>query len=298
LSEKLRQRGIDMTVDARPLSRTLSAIVAEFELEQASYVTLEQIAAIATRSGIASSARDLAWRLRKAGWLLDTPARGVWEFAPAENAGPFGRGDAFALLRGLLERRSMATARVCLISALWLRGWSERAPSRHEVAIARDTIPPAGAKVGYQMYRFDSRLSPETIRGLPVELPAATLVHIATRPSRVTSWETIAGALPNLAANTDGNELRTELEGRPPTVSARLGYLLEGVAPHLIEDVGLRPTTTVTHIGPHDVPARYNSYWNIADSEMPLDPRGIAPLNSDGDLDTARTIKRRRRGGQ
>jgi hypothetical protein len=65
--------------------------------------------------------------------------------------------------------------------------------------------------------------------------------------------------------------LRVELKGRPhERVSARLGYLLEGVPPHLVEEARLRPCETVTHIGPRDASARYSARWNVADSEMPV----------------------------
>lgn len=261
-----------MTVDVRTLPRTLATIAAELELDEASYVTLDQIADIAHRHGIASEPRNLAWRLRKSGWLLDTASRGVWEFAPAVNAGPYSRGDTFALLRGLLERRSMAGARVCLVSSLWLRGLSERPPSRHEICLNPGTRPPTGLKAEYRVLRFDSRLRPAHLRGLPVEAPATTLVHLATHPAHVSSWEAIVMALPDLAAATTADELRIEVNHRPPTVSARLGYLLEGVAPNLVQEADLRPTPTVTRIGPPEAPARFNSRWNIADNQLPVDP--------------------------
>lgn len=266
-----------MTVDARTLPRALAIIAAELELNEASYVTLDQITDIAHRHGIASEPRNLAWRLRKSGWLLDTPSRGVWEFAPAVNAGPYGRGDTFALLRGLLERRSMAGARVCLVSSLWLRGLSERPPSRHEICIGPGVKPPTGLKAEYRVLHFDSRLPPARLRGLPVEAPATMLTHVATHPAHVSSWEAIVMALPDLAARTPANDLLIEIKHRPATVSARLGYLLEGVAPELVREANLRPTPTVTRIGPPKAPARFNSRWNVADSQLPVDPTTLTP---------------------
>jgi predicted transcriptional regulator of viral defense system len=261
-----------MTVDVRTLPRTLATIAAELELDEASYVTIDRIADIAHRHGIASEPRNLAYRLRKSGWLLDTPSRGVWEFAPAVNAGPYGRGDTFALLRGLLDRRSMAGARVCLVSSLWLRGLSERPPSRHEICLPPGTRAPVGLKAEYRVVHFDPHLPHVRLRGLPVEAPATTLTHLAAHPVHVTSWEAIVMALPNLAAKTTADELRIELKRRPPTVAARLGYLLEGVAPQLVREADLRPTATVTRYGPTHAHGRFNSRWNIADSLLPVDP--------------------------
>jgi hypothetical protein len=131
------------------------------------------------------------------------------------------------------------------------------------------TRVPAGTSAVYKVVRFTSRLSSADVRGLPVEAPATTLVHLATRPAHVSSWEVVTDTLADLASNTSADELRAELERRPPTVSARLGYLLEGVAPALIDQAQVRPAATMTHLGPRGALARYSARWNLSDSAMP-----------------------------
>ena len=266
-----------MTVEVRSLPPTLAAVVGDLELEEASYVTLGQIREIADRYGISSHAGDLAWRLRRNGWLLPTPRRGVWEFAPAAHAGRYSRGDVFAVLRGELNLRPDEDIRVGLLSALWLRGWAERPPSRHELSAAPDTAVSAGLGRVYRVRRFESRSVPDRLRGLPVETTASTLVHVAARPGHVSSWESIEQALPDLAEVTSAEQLREEVAGRPSAVAARLGYLLHGVAPDLVHEAGLRPAAGTTRFGPRTGQTmRFDSDWNVVDTLLPFDPAVVA----------------------
>lgn len=262
-----------MTVEVRSLPRALAAVTAELEMNEATFVTLEQITEIAARHDIASSPRDIAWRLRKHGWLLPTATRGVWEFAPAAHAGAYGKGDVFAEFDGALARRPDQDLRVAVTSALWLYGWSERPPSRHEISARPGASVPKGLSTTYRVLRFSSNLPPSTPKGRPTESPPTILVHMATHPSNVSTWEPLANSLYDIAQATTANELRAEMSGRPAAVGARLGYLLHGVVPQLVRDAGLQPTRTVTRFGAASSPTRrFNSHWNVADSLLPFDP--------------------------
>lgn len=252
----------------RRLPAALAAITEQLELEEASHITLERIADLARAHGIKSKPSDLAWRLKQLGWLLPTSTRGVWLFAPAAHAGPYSRGDDWATLRGVLERRPDLDVRVSLVSALWLLGLSERAPSRHELSgPAPANRLPAGLTKTYRYTRFDARLPPITLQGLAVQDPATLLVHIATRPTLVTSWDAVENALPVLAAQTTPEALTTELQGRTASVEARLGYLLSATAPDLSDMLRLRRPPHTVRMGPHHSsrPTKYNARWNIAD---------------------------------
>jgi predicted transcriptional regulator of viral defense system len=266
-----------MTVEVRSLPPTLAAVVADLELDEASYVTLGQIREIAQRYGISSHAGDLAWRLRRNGWLLPTPRRGVWEFAPAAHGGRYGRGDVFAVLRGELDLRPDEDIRVGLVSALWLRGWAERPPSRHELTTAADAPVSTGLGRVYRILRFGSHSTPDRLRGLPVESIASTLVHAAARPAHVSGWEAVEQALPDLVAATSPEQLREEVSGRPSAVAARLGYLLQGVAPDLVREAGLQPGAGTTRFGPRSGETlRFDSDWNVVDTILPFDPAAVA----------------------
>lgn len=262
-----------MTVEARSLPRVLATVVAELEMAEAAYVTLDEIERIAKDRDIASSPRDIAWRLRQHGWLLRTETSGIWEFAPAANAGPYSRGDVFAELDGVLARNPGQDLRIALVSALWIRGWTERTPSKHEIAASRAAKVASGLRRTYRVVSFDSHLPPDTHRRrTPVEAPATILAHIAAHPAHVSSWEAIEFALADLVENTTANQLRQELVGRPGTVSARLGYLLHGIAPRLAQDAGLKPSPQLVRFGSEPASRRFNSHWNVADTILPFDP--------------------------
>lgn len=266
-----------MTADVRVLPRALASIVADLELEEASFVTQDRIAELAARHGLTSSVRDLAWRLRRNGWLLQTGHRGVWEFAPGAHAGPYGRGDVFAVLRAEQDLGPRKDVRICLDSALWLRGLAERAPSTHQVTAPTGQHVPAGLARTYKVTHFDANLPAEDLGGLKVEAAATTLVHAAAKPGHVRSWETIETALVDLAAATTDRDLATELGGRPASVRARVGYLLSGVASDLVDAAGIVPARGVTWFGPRDRPAvRFNSRWQVADTLLPFDPTTLS----------------------
>lgn len=262
-----------MTVQARSLPRVLATVVAELEMDEAAFVTIDDIQRIAKDRDISSSPRDIAWRLRQQGWLLRTETSGVWEFAPAAHAGPYGRGDVFAELDGALSRNPGQDLRIALVSALWVHGWSERAPVRHEVSASLDAKVASGLRRTYRVMRFDSHLPPVTERRrTPVEAPATILAHVATHPAHVSSWEAIEFALPDLVENTTADQLREEVNDRPRTVSARLGYLLHGIAPTLVRNAGLEPSPQLVRFGSEPTSRRFNTHWNVADTILPFDP--------------------------
>ena len=72
----------------RTIPPSLGPILTELELDAPQVVTLAELAALATRTGIGTEPRVVADRMRKLGWLLPTETAGVWEFAPAAHAGP------------------------------------------------------------------------------------------------------------------------------------------------------------------------------------------------------------------
>src|ERR1039458_7426056 len=83
----------------RTIPPSLGLILTELELDAPQVVTVAELAALATRTGIGTEPRVVADRMRKLGWLLPTETAGVWEFAPAAHAGPIGPGHQFLALR-------------------------------------------------------------------------------------------------------------------------------------------------------------------------------------------------------
>jgi hypothetical protein len=213
----------------------------------------------------------VAARLRELGWLLPTGQRGVWEFAPAAVAGPYSRGGHTRLFRSVLARTEVACG-LTFQAAAWAHGLADRAPARVEVAAA--TPQDARRLPGeLDVSVFAPHLGYVTAKGVPALPPASILVHMATSPSRVRSWVSAIEWLPDVAAEATPGDALAELRGRPATVTARLGYLLQGLRPDIIEQI--TGPSTKTWFGPRRTVIRHDSRWQVADTLLPFDPRTL-----------------------
>lgn len=256
----------------RSLPRSLSGIVEDLELEQPELITMRDLRRLVQRHGVATSANVVAARLRTHGWLLPTPARGVWEFAPAAHAGPVGHANPTLPLAAAHAAHPLLRAALTHTAAAWAHGYADRAPSRLDVAVPQESRPPAGLARTTHLTRFDARLSPQTLKGVDVLGPASVLVHLVESPAAVRSWTTVIEWLPELAADLDRDTLATELDGRTVATRVRAGYLLSGLRPDLADlvrhDVG-----AVVRFGPRaDAARRHDSTWRVNDSALPSDP--------------------------
>lgn len=257
----------------RTLSRALARVVTELELEQPTLVSLDDLAELARRHGLGTHVRELARRLRVQGWLLPTGRPGVFEFAPGAHAGPYGHGDPFIQLRAELRAVPDLPVRLALVSALWAHGLADRAPDRHEVSLPPRAPAPAPLRRAFRLVRFDPRCVATDLNGVPSSTAATLLVHLAARPTDVHGWSQFGEVLPDLVERSTVEELREELTGRPATVQARLGYLLQGIATEVSEELGLRPGRGTVWFGPRDKLLRFDNRWNVADTVLPFDPR-------------------------
>jgi hypothetical protein len=258
--------------EIRTLGPALAQVVEELELDQPVVVTINDLAEILRRRRIRTRPVEVARRLRDRGWLLETAQRGVFEFAPGAHAGPYSHGDPFIDLRAYLANESKRTATtraaLCLHSAVWLRGFSDRAPNKHELAVSSAVRVPKAFSSAFRVVRFDAGLEPEMLEGIPVQRPASLLVHLASRPSDVRSWTVFVEALPDLVAMTAVEELATEIRSRSGSTRARLGYLLEGQdTDHLhLDDLDVVRSAGTIWFGPRDRKVHYDARWNIADT--------------------------------
>lgn len=257
----------------RSIPPTLALLLEELELERPKTVTLEKIAEFAKAHVIRTPARILAHRLAQKGWLLETQVQGVWEFAPADRAGPISDADPFLTLRAFLARDDLPIA-IALGSALWLHNLADRFPHPHEVAIPSGARVPPALGDEYRVVRYDPHLDNQEVDGLPVHRPATVLVHIAHRPADVTSWAGVLDLLPDLWAACDKEDVEAELCGRPHATHVRLAYLLDTLAPDLIRDLNIMPAGKVW-FGPRRPLRRHDSRWNVADTLLPFSPREL-----------------------
>lgn len=258
----------------RTIPSSLAPVIAELELEAADLVTMARLDEIVRASGIGTATRTVASRLRERGWLLPTGQRGVWEFAPGAVAGAFSRGGHTRLLRAVLARSEVPCG-LTFQAAAWAHDLANRAPARLEVAAASRhaaQMLPDGLDVSI----FDPALGYDALKGVPVLRPASVLVHMAAHPSDVRSWTSALEWLPDLAAEANTEDVLTELDGRSATVTARLGYLLQGLRPDIAGQV--TGPGTKTWFGPRRTTVRHDNQWQIADTLLPFDPQDLTSV--------------------
>jgi len=259
----------------RSIPPGLSGILEDLELDQTPMVTSDHLSELVIRHGLKTPAKVVASRLRDRGWLLSTGRRGVWEFAPAAVAGPYSRNDPATPLRAFLASRPDAKVALTFQAAAWAHGAADRVPLHPEVAaataeLARQLPSALSGSV------FAPSLAYARLRGVPVLAAESIVVHMSARPAAVRSWSSALEWLPDLTNGLDLSALRTELADRPSSVRVRTGYLLQGLRPDLAHQIHdqERPSTK-TWFGPRGKLRRHDSFWQVADTILPFDPKEL-----------------------
>jgi transcriptional regulator with AbiEi antitoxin domain of type IV toxin-antitoxin system len=249
-------------------------VLEQLELDDVQFLTTERLAELLRQAGVQTAARTVAHRLRARGWLLPTATRGVWEFAPAALAGPYSRTGPTASLRAALTRRDIRCG-LTFQAAAWALGLADRVPARLEVAAAT-RHDAARLPDDLNVSIFAPHLPMQTAKGVPVLQPASVLVHMAVMPVRVRSWGSALEWLPDLAGECEPGAVLAEVRGRPATVLARIGYLLQSLRPDIARE--LAPAGTKTWFGPRKPLLRHDNRWQIADTILPFDPRTLTAV--------------------
>ncbi len=258
----------------RSISPKLAPLLEQMELDDVRFLTMERLEELLRQSGVRTAARTVAHRLRERGWLLPTETRGVWEFAPAALAGPYSRTGPTRSLRAALAHRDIRCG-LTYQAAAWSLGLADRVPTRLEVAAATRhdaALLPGNLNISV----FEPHLPTQTAKGVPVLQPASVVVQMAAMPSRVRSWGSALEWLPDLAAECEPATVLAEVRGRPATVLARTGYLLQALRPDIAREFA--PASTKTWFGPRKPLLRHDNRWQIADTILPFDPRTLAPV--------------------
>ena len=251
----------------------MAKVLERLELERPLLVTSSELAAMLAEEGVATPAPVAAARLRDRGWLLPTGQRGVWEFAPAEVAGAYSSMDPLLPLRAFSAAHGDLAPALATQAAAWALGLADRAPATVD-AVLPD--PPARVAVpdGLRLLPFSPRLDTVEARGVPALAPESIVVHMCERPTRVRSWQSASEWLPEVAAEVDPARVAEELSGRPRSVAARTGYLLQGMRPDVARAIGdavVRPPKV--RFGPRTRSVRNDERWGVADTLLPFDPR-------------------------
>ena len=73
---------------ARVISRSVSNVVEQLELDGDIVVTVDRLAAVIDSLGLSGDARLLAYELQRDGWLGTLRTRHAWEFLPGVRGVP------------------------------------------------------------------------------------------------------------------------------------------------------------------------------------------------------------------
>lgn len=256
----------------RTLSPTLAAIVEELELDQPTILTAADLRGIAEQRGLRTAPNVIAARLRDAGWLLPTPQRGVWEFAPGAHAGPIGHGEPTLPLRAALAADPTLSAALALATAAWALGFADRRPATLDVAMPVGAPVPSSLRRSTAVTSFTTYVGYTTAKNVPCHRPESVIAHLAASPAAPRSWTSTLEWLPDLTAEVAGEVLAAELQGRPRAVAVRAGYLLSGLRPDLTAPLAALVGDPVRFGPRRDAPARYVASWRVMDSLLPSDP--------------------------
>jgi len=257
---------------ARTISNSMSDILQDLELDNETYISIQRIQELAEKYAIGSSPSLIAHRLKEEGWLIATPQRGVWEFAPASYAGPYSKNDPLTGIKAFMIANPDAMCYLCLQSAAWALGLADRAPVCIEVAFPK--TPNRHFSGSIRAFQYLPNIDPVTKKGILCLAPASVLVHMASKPSAVRSWESSLEWLPDLVYEVSIDNLLQELQDRPNSVKQRTGYLLQGMFPEAAE--AIREHTGLNskvRFGPRKKSLRNDELWMIADTVLPVSPK-------------------------
>lgn len=255
-----------MTVRSIPAG--LAPLLQMLELEQPRVLTAARLADFAHEAGIRTSADMVVRRLREHGWLLPLATRGVWEFAPADRAGPFGSGDPLIELRAVLARNPDAPYAAAGESAAYLLGHAGRRPQQECIGA------PPGARLPKSLCA--SRVvhwapaSPYVIRdGLPTWSPATLIAFMASRPAAYHDWPNVGEWLRQAASAISPTDLVRELEGRSAGSWMRAAYLMDRGGQQTSAEELMRhapPRSGPYYLGDRAAPGRYSRVYDVVDS--------------------------------
>ena len=251
----------------------MAGILEDLELDKKTIVTLEELAALAKRHNVLTAPSVIASRLKKAGWLLPTGQRGVWEFAPASMAGPYSKNDPLMEIKAFQRLNPNLKCYVCLQTAAWIMGLADRVPMHKELAFS--TLPRKQIPDEITAYKYHPTIVTREVRSVSCLAPESIIVHIATKPDLVESWESVMEWFPDVVYEAEISNLLTELSDRNDSVKRRTGYLLQGMYPdasNAIFDSIPRPVSKI-RFGARNHAIRNDEKWKISDTSLSFSPK-------------------------
>ena len=254
----------------RTISKSMAGILEDLELNNKTYVTLDELAKLAKENGVLTEPSMIASRLKKAGWLLPTMQRGIWEFASAAMAGPYSRNDPLMEVKAFQLLNPQIECYVCLQTAAWVLGLADRVPAHKELAFSQ--IPKRQIPEVISAYKYSPEMKTKELRGVMCLSPESIIVHIATKPDVVQSWDSVMEWLPDVVYESEIKNLLIEISNRNDSIKRRTGYLLQGMYPaaaDAIYDSIPKPSSKI-RFGARNPSIRNDEKWMISDTTMPF----------------------------
>jgi hypothetical protein len=216
---------------ARVITRSVSPVVEQLELEGDMVVTVERLATVMRQLGMSGDPRRLAYELQRDGWLGKLRTRNAWEFLPGARGGAHGSGDRFIEFRAQRAVDPDWGGVLAMESAASVLDLAQRIPGQEVVALPEDEAFPKALTGDWRYVRVgipDEEIA--HVAGLRSWNLNGLLVGIATRPS---GYRDVAGLAQWLEASTDkqGERFNERRVGRllahaPAAVRQRAAYLL------------------------------------------------------------------------
>lgn len=257
----------------RTISKSMAGILEDLELNNKTYVTLDELTDLARRHHVSTEPAMIAARLKKNGWLLPTKQRGVWEFASAAMAGPYSKNDPLAEIKAFRLLNSNLDCYVCLQTAAWTLGFADRIPVHKELAFPQ--IPRKRIPETISAYKYIPTTKPRIIRGVACLAPESIIVHIATKPDIVSSWESVMEWLPDVVYESEITNLLDEISAQNDSVKRRTGYLLQGMYPEAADAIyeAIPKPISKIRFGARKQSVRNDERWKVSDTTLPFSPK-------------------------
>ena len=254
----------------RTISKSMSGLLEDLELDNKTYLTLDELSELAMRHGVRTDPKMIAARLRKSGWLLPTQQRGIWEFAPASMAGPYSKNDPLKEIKAFQLLNPELKSYLCLQTAAWAMGLADRVPEHKDLAF--EQVPRKLMPEVISVYKYSPIIDIREARGVPCLAPESILVHIATKPDLIKSWESVMEWLPDVVYETEIANILMEIAGRTDSVKRRTGYLLQGMYPEAADAIYKNISKPVSKIrfGARRQAIRNDEKWKISDTSVPF----------------------------
>ncbi len=270
-----------MTVnESRPIPSRLAPVLEALELDQPRVVTADSLAQLARDQGVDIDGVQLAYELRRLGWLLGLRTKGAWEFVPGARAGRFGAGDRYIELRAAIALDAEFQGALAMESAAVALGLAGRVPNREVLWVPLGNRAPKSFG-GWRVVRLpvqDDGIA--SVDGLPTWRAETLLGGMARRPDGFHDWPNVGEWLAQAVAQVDAESVARSLEGAPRAAWQRASYLLamggaEAAGLEVIEQAPLGRGPA--YLGPRQRKGTFDRRFEIIDSVLAPSFSGVQP---------------------